>query len=186
MNKPDGLTVILPEDAEALILRLPVGEFYGIGPVTATKLQGIGVRTGADLREVSLERLTRDFGSPGAHMYQISRGIDERPVDPSEDRKSIGTEGTYDSGLYTLAQMQAQLPALAERTSKRLIKHDLAGWTVTLKVKFSDFDIVTRQLRLPAPVQAAEQLERVARYLLTPELLEDRAGCCSIHRHSAV
>ncbi|SMB77807.1 DNA polymerase IV [Deinococcus hopiensis] len=87
MNKPDGLTVILPEEADALILCLPVGEFYGIGPVTATKLQEMGVQTGADLRQVSLERFTREFGSHGAHMYQIARGMDDRPVDPSEDRK---------------------------------------------------------------------------------------------------
>ncbi|WP_019012434.1 DNA polymerase IV [Deinococcus aquatilis] len=94
MNKPDGLTVILPEKADALIAKLPVEDFFGIGPVTAARLQRMGVQTGADLRQLSLAELTTTFGVQGAHMYAIARGQDDRPVDPSDDRKSVGTEDT--------------------------------------------------------------------------------------------
>lgn len=108
INKPDGLTVILPGPADALIARLPVGDFYGIGPVTAGKLERLGIRTGADLRARTLADLTATFGSHGAHMYAIARGIDERPVDPRDDRKSVGMEDTYDTDLRTLAEMLAK------------------------------------------------------------------------------
>ncbi|WP_119675174.1 DNA polymerase IV [Deinococcus sp. RM] len=175
MNKPDGLTVILPDDADALLARLPVGDFYGIGPVTAGKLERMGIKTGADLRARSLPELTSAFGSHGAHMYAIARGLDERPVDPSDDRKSVGTEDTYDTDLRTLPEMLEKLPDLSERTSRRLTRHGLAGQVVTVKVKFANFDLVTRQQRLPAPVQDPEEIERVARYLLTADLIGGRA-----------
>ena len=175
MNKPDGLTVILPQDADALIARLPVGEFYGIGPVTAAKLERLGIRTGADLRARSLTELTAAFGRHGAHMYAIARGIDDRPVDPSDDRKSVGTEDTYDTDLRTLADMHAKLPGLSERTARRLARHGLAGRVVTVKVKFSNFEVISRQQSLPVPVQTAEEIGRVARRLLGADLVGTRA-----------
>ncbi|MFC4640248.1 DNA polymerase IV [Deinococcus hohokamensis] len=175
MNKPDGLTVILPEDADALIARLPVGEFFGIGPVTAGKLERMGVRTGADLRRLPLTQLTATFGAHGAHMYAISRGIDDRPVDPSDDRKSLGTEDTYDTDLRTLDEMHEKLIGLSERTSRRLSHHAVAGRVVAVKIKFSNFELLSRQVRLPAPVQSAPEIERVARHLLSADLVAGRA-----------
>ncbi|ASN83373.1 DNA polymerase IV [Deinococcus ficus] len=174
MNKPDGLTVILPHQADALLARLPVDAFFGIGPVTAAKLERLGIRTGADLRARPLAELTAAFGSHGAHMHAIARGVDDRPVDPSDDRKSVGTEDTYDQDLRTLPEMLAKLPDLSERTSRRLARHGLAGRVVAVKVKFANFEVVTRQLRLPSPVHRPEEIERVARHLLTPELVAGR------------
>lgn len=174
MNKPDGLTVILPDQALDLVARLPVSDFYGIGPVTAQRLAERGVYTGADLRRQSLMDLTREFGKHGAHMYDIARAVDERPVDPSEDRKSVGTEDTFDVDLWTLAQMREQLIGLAERTSARLARHGLAGRSVTLKVKFTNFEVITRRVTFPSPVSRPDELHRVAARMLTPELVDGR------------
>ncbi|WP_189010516.1 DNA polymerase IV [Deinococcus malanensis] len=174
MNKPDGLTVILPDEADALIARLPVREFYGIGPVTAARLEGMGVSTGADLRRLPLAELTATFGAHGAHMYAIARGIDDRLVDPSDDRKSIGTEDTFDTDVSSLDELAAHLHSLSERTSRRLKKHGLGGRVVVLKVKFANFELITRRVSLPVPVQAAEDLQRVASSLLNAQLLQNR------------
>ncbi|THF69195.1 DNA polymerase IV [Deinococcus sp. Arct2-2] len=175
MNKPDGLTVILPEDVEALVAGLPVGAFHGIGPVTARRLEERGVKTGADLQAVSLQELVSLFGVQGRQMYAVARGQDDRPVDPNGERKSVGVEETFDQDLREMQQMHGQLGMIAEKLQKRLESQSLAGRTVVLKVKFANFESVSRQISLPVPVFLETDLYRIAVHLLTPELLQGRA-----------
>jgi DNA polymerase-4 len=175
MNKPDGLTVILPEDVEALVAGLPVGAFHGIGPVTARKLEERGVRTGADLQAVSLQELVSLFGVQGRQMYAVARGQDDRPVDPSGERKSVGVEETFDLDLTSLQEMHVPLEHIAGQLQRRLESQSLAGRTVVLKVKFASFESISRQLSLSAPVSLHSDLFRIAVQLLTPELLQGRA-----------
>ncbi|AFZ67242.1 DNA polymerase IV [Deinococcus peraridilitoris] len=174
MNKPDGLTVIVPEQVDELVAKLPVSDFYGIGPKTAERMATLGVRTGADLRRVSLQDLLAHFGKSGEHYYQIARGIDERPVDPRDDRKSVGAEETFDQDEGNLEKLHLALAPIAGRVQARLARHALAGRVVTLKVKFHSFELLTRRVTLPVPVKDAREVLRVASTLLTEELLAGR------------
>lgn len=116
------------------------------------------------------------FGEKGGtQFWRIARGIDERPVDPSDDRRSVGAEETFDTDVSELAALRQTLEVMATRTSVRLAGQNLAGRTVTLKVKFANFQTVTRRVSLPLPVRAAADVTRVAATLLTPELLSGRA-----------
>lgn len=176
MRKPDGLTVIRPEEADGVLAGLDIRDFYGIGPKTAERMHELGVLNGADLKQLTLSELQRHFGErSGGHYWRIARGIDDRPVDPGEDRKSVGAEETFDTDLRDLARMRLALRAVAERTATRLDRHVLAGRTVTLKVKFADFQLVTRRVTLPACVSQPDELHAVASRLLTAELLAGRA-----------
>ncbi|WP_281173269.1 DNA polymerase IV [Deinococcus pimensis] len=175
MNKPDGLTVVRPEEVEALIARLPVGDFFGVGPKTARRMNELGIFTGADLRRAGEADLVTEFGeASGRHFWRIARGIDERAVDPSDDRKSVGAEETFDEDVSDFARLGVALRAVSARAAARLARHGLAGRTVTLKVKFFDFELVTRRTSLPLAVADADELFVVAGRLLTPTLLSDR------------
>lgn len=174
-RKPDGLTVILPSEADEVTARLPIEAFHGIGPKTAERMHALDVRTGLDLRRFTVEELQQRFGKAGQHYYNIVRGIDERPVDPSEDRKSVGTEDTFETDLRHYETLLGILAEIAARTAARLAVQGLAGRTVTLKVKFSDFQQLTRRVTLPVAVSSAEELTGIAVGLFTRELLGRRA-----------
>ncbi|MEM7294355.1 MAG: DNA polymerase IV [Pseudomonadota bacterium] len=144
MNKPDGLTVILPEQGEAFVARLPVGKFHGVGRVTEEKMQSLGIATGADLREWPLEELQREFGKSAQYYYDIARGIDNRPVEGNRQRQSIGAETTFESNLTKRLDMVEQLESLGTRVAEMLRSADLTARTVTIKVRYADFSLVTR------------------------------------------
>jgi len=144
INKPDGLFLIRPEDAEKFIEELSVEKFYGIGKVTAQKMHKLGIHTGADLKKWDLVSLVRNFGKPGAFFYDIVRGIDERPVEPDQERKSVGTELTYEKDLTTRFEVIAELYKLEKELMERLEHSETTGRTITLKIKFSDFRQITR------------------------------------------
>jgi len=148
INKPDGLFLIKPEDAEKFIEALEVEKFYGIGKVTAQKMHKLGIHTGADLKKWDLVSLVRNFGKPGVFFYDIVRGIDERPVEPDQERKSVGTELTYDKDLITCFEIIAELYKLEKELMERLEHSETTGRTITLKVKFSDFRQITRSKTL--------------------------------------
>jgi DNA polymerase IV len=148
INKPDGLFLIKPEDAEKFIEALEVEKFYGIGKVTAQKMHKLGIHTGADLKKWDLVSLVRNFGKPGVFFYDIVRGIDERPVEPDQERKSVGTELTYDKDLITRFEIIAELYKLEKELMERLEHSETTGRTITLKVKFSDFRQITRSKTL--------------------------------------
>jgi DNA polymerase-4 len=123
LQKPDGLTFIGPSKVEAFVEVLPVEKFYGVGKVTAAIMKGLGIHSGADLKKWSEEDLVQQFGKAGGFYYRIVRGIDERPVEPNQETKSIGAEDTFPADLTTLEQMNEELDKLAVVVSRRLTEH---------------------------------------------------------------
>ena len=174
MNKPDGLTVLLPEQIDELLAGLPVAEFHGIGPATAAKLAGLGIHTGADLRATSPEVLRERFGVVGTHFWRIAHGLDDRPVEPDRPYRSIGAEETYADDLHGMPAVLARLPGLAGGVERRLAGAGQCARTVILKLKFDDRSVITRRVTLPWPVQTAAALTDTAATLLTPEVLAGR------------
>lgn len=166
MRKPDALNVILKDEAEEILRALPVEKFHGIGPRTAARLHVTGIRTGADLRALSKAQLTQRFGKHGEHYWRLVRGIDDRPVDPNSVRKSVSSEETFPADLESLEELEQELPAIARAVARRLNRSGSLGRGVSVKLKYADHSIITRQQLLPLPVSSAAQLEAVARQIL--------------------
>ncbi len=166
LNKPDGLSVIRPEQALAFIATLAIERFFGIGPVTARKMKEIGIHTGLDLRQRSEDELVRHFGKVGRHYYRISRGQDEREVKADRPNKSIGAETTFDVDLTNPDEMLERLKPLADRVAERMTATENYGRTVTLKIKYRDFTVTTRQRTLDQQVHGTEELMTLASWLL--------------------
>lgn len=166
MNKPDGLTFIAPSEVEAFMEKLPVEKFHGVGRVTAEKMKGMGLHTGADLKKLQEEELIKHFGKSGRFFYRIVRGIDNRPVQPQRETKSVAAEDTFMQDLNEPEAMEAELQKIAERVSGRLQKYGLRGHTITLKVKFHDFRQITRNYSCTQAVNDYESLFRTAAELL--------------------
>ena len=165
VNKPDGLYVIPPAAGPDFVAGLEVGRFHGVGPATVGKMHGLGIRTGADLRDRSLEFLTRHFGISGRHFHNIARGIDHRSVRPDRERKSVGAETTFFDDLSDYDKAAEELKPLIAKVWRHCESHSLHGRTVTLKVKYSDFKIITRS-RTHGPVASLEALEATSLSLL--------------------
>jgi DNA polymerase-4 len=146
INKPDGLFLIRPEDAEKFIEELSVEKFYGIGKVTAQKMHRLGIHTGADLKKWDLISLVRNFGKPGVFFHDIVRGIDERKVEPDQERKSVGTELTYDKDLTTRFEVIAELYKLEKELLERLEHSDTTGRSKTLQNYVRDFDTLHKEV----------------------------------------
>jgi DNA polymerase-4 len=151
-RKPDGLCVITPEKGPEFVASLPVARFHGVGPVTARKMERLGIVTGADLREWSLAALQAHFGSSADWYWRICRGIDEREVKPDRPYKSVSAERTFEEDLIDPARLAAELERIAGYAWDRVTRAEVAGRTVTLKVKFGDFTIITRSKSFTAPV----------------------------------
>jgi DNA polymerase-4 len=166
MNKPDGLKFIGPSAIEAFMEKLPVEKFFGVGKVTATKMKSMNLHTGADLKQLSREDLLKHFGKPGGFYYQIVRGIDERPVQPNRETKSLAAEDTFPYDLSATDDMNNELDKIALIVFNRLQKYQLAGRTVTLKIRYSDFRLKTRSRSFPQPVNDLVTLAATAKELL--------------------
>jgi DNA polymerase-4 len=167
-NKPDGMCVITPKQGPGFVETLPVKKFHGVGPATAERMKRLGIETGADLKSHSAEFLQRHFGKAGLYYFAIARGVDDRPVRPDRERKSIGAERTFLSDLLKLEEAEAALPAIIEKVWRASDKMRLYGRTVTLKVKYADFRQITRSHTEPMPLIAQSDFERRARALLAP------------------
>jgi DNA polymerase-4 len=156
-RKPDGLCVITPEKGPDFVASLPVARFHGIGPVTARKMERLGIHTGADLRDWTLPALQASFGSSADWYWRICRGIDEREVRPDRPYKSVSAERTFDEDLRDPERLSAELERIAGYAWDRIERARVAGRTVTLKVKFGDFTIITRSKSFSSmiPDQAA-------------------------------
>jgi DNA polymerase-4 len=165
-RKPDGLTVIRPEQGPDFVASLPVARFHGVGPVTARKMESLGIFTGADLRRWSLPELESRFGSSGRWYYYICRGIDDRPVTPDRPYKSVSAERTFDEDLTEPGRLASELERVAGYAWARVERAQVAGRTVTLKVKYADFSIATRSKSFPAPVAGPEAFADAGRSLL--------------------
>jgi DNA polymerase-4 len=160
IKKPDGQFVIPPEDAAMFIEKLPVEKFYGIGKVTADKMHKFGIHNGADLKTWDLTSLVRNFGKVGMFYYKIVRGEDDREVETSQERKSVGTELTFDKDLTTKFEIIAELYKIEKELIKRLGESDASGRTITVKVKFSDFRQITRSKTLQNYINDFDTLHR--------------------------
>lgn len=158
MDKPDGLYLIAPEKAAEFIEKLPIEKFFGIGRVTAAKMHKLGIHCGADLLKWDLLSLIRNFGKSGRFYYDIARGIDERPVEVNSERKSVGTELTYEKDLTTQFEIIAELYKVEKELMERIENAGVTGRTVTLKVKFSDFRQITRSRTLPDYIRSFGKL----------------------------
>ena len=165
-NKPDGLCVIPPEKGPAFVATLPVSRFHGVGPVTAAKMQRLGIHTGADLAAWSRDQLDAHFGSSGEWYWKIARGIDERPVRPDRPYKSVSAERTFDEDLTESQALAAELERVAGFAWARVERAAVAGRTVTLKVKFADFTIITRSRSLPGPIGSQDEFTAIGQSLL--------------------
>jgi DNA polymerase-4 len=166
MDKPDGLTVIRPDEADAFIRALPIERFHGVGPVTARKLKAMGLATGADLRAAGFDALVRRFGRHGAQLWAVAHGRDERRVNPARLRKSVGCERTFGTDLRGRAALEDALGPIAETLARRIRDAGVRPLTLTLKVKDDRFLIQTRARRSAAPLTAATDLQGVATTLL--------------------
>src|SRR3954464_552962 len=165
-RKPDGLCVITPEKGPEFVASLPVARFHGVGPVTARKMERLGITTGADLREWSLPALQANFGSSAEWYWRICRGIDERAVKPDRPYKSVSAERTFDVDLSDPDRLSAELERVAGYAWDRVKRAEVAGRTVTLKVKFGDFTIITRSKSFAAPVPDVEAFSAAGQALL--------------------
>ena len=149
-NKPNGLFVITPEQVNTFIKQLPVNKLFGVGPVTAKKLEESGLKTCNDLQKLSLADLTTKFGSFGATLYDLCRGIDDRPVEPDRQRKSVSVEETFPVDLATLSEGIKQLPILLKRLKERVSEcSDLIIAKLFIKIKFYDFTRTTVECIFP-------------------------------------
>lgn len=173
INKPDGLKFIGPSSIEAFMEALPVEKFYGVGKVTAEKMKKMGLHTGADLKKLTEDEMSRHFGKAGRFYYQIVRGIDDRPVQPHRETKSLGAEDTFPYDLTETDEMNTELDKIAETVVKRLQRYELQGRTITLKVKYSDFRQITRNRSFTKPVGDLETIAATAKDLLLASGIED-------------
>jgi DNA polymerase-4 len=169
-EKPDGLTVLTPEDASRILPTVPVEKLHGVGPRTAEKMRALGIRNGADLLRHEEEELVTHFGKVGRYFYRLARGIDDRPVEPTSARKSVSSEVTFSEDLHSLAELARELPALSEGVARRLERAGASGRGVVLKIKSADHSVLTRQVLLPLPVRSAAQILEVARFILREKL----------------
>jgi DNA polymerase-4 len=172
LHKPDGLTTISLQQAPAFLDALPIDKFFGVGKVTAAKLRALNIETGADLKRFGEDRLRSLFGKYGSSLYHLACGEDTRSVEPSRERKSVGKEVTFARDLVDRDRMEAILEDLAGQVERRLAELDLSGRTLTLKVKLSNFQLMTRSVSRPYGFQKAEEMTPVLRALLG-QLKED-------------
>ena len=165
-QKPDGLTVVPPARVAGFLAPLPVRRLHGVGPATERALGELGVTTVADLRALPPDRLVARFGRHGRMLHDFARGIDDRPLDLTRERKSLGTENTYSTDLADLAAMDAELDRLAAAVAAALERRQLTAATLTVKVRYSDFTTVTRSRTLTAPTAEGAAIAHHARELL--------------------
>src|ERR1700678_3705633 len=160
--KPNGQFAIMPDRAEAFVATLPVAKFHGVGPKTTARMGALGIETGADLRRQTLAFLQRNFGKAGSWYYEIARGQDDRPVQADRERKSSGSETTFSEDLTDPIQIEAGVIAMADDVWSWCEKTNARGRTVTVKIKWADFQISTRSRSMERRVQTREKLHELA------------------------
>jgi DNA polymerase IV len=159
----------------AFVERLPVEQFHGVGPATAAKMNRLGIATGLDLRAQTLPFLQQHFGKPGPYYYWIARGVDERPVHAGRVRKSVGAETTFAQDLHAFEPMREALEPIIAKVWRHCLATGIRGRTLTLKVKFTDFQQITRSKSVDGVIDSLADLERLSLGLLEP-LLPLRKG----------
>ena len=166
INKPNGYKVILPHEAESFLEQLPIQKFYGIGKVTAKKMNAMNIFTGLDLKRYSKIQMIKLFGKPGRFYYDIIRGDDNRPVNPNSERKSIGAERTFGENLQTIEEMMEQVERIAAILLKAINRTQNPGRTLTLKIRDGEFQTFTRSKTHPYYLTTKEALVKTSKKLL--------------------
>ncbi len=172
-NKPDGLTFVSASKILPFMESLPIEKFFGVGKVTAAKMKKLGIFNGCDLKQFSEESLVRHFGKSGRFFFAIVRGFDNRSVQTNRPIKSISVEDTFDQDISDREILLEIVKELAVKLNKRLSARELQGRTVVLKVKFSDFSLLTRSLTTTEPIIHAEGLYQIGAELFNKIELED-------------
>ncbi|MBO8460332.1 MAG: DNA polymerase IV [Bacteroidetes bacterium] len=165
-RKPNGLCTIHPLQALQFIDTLPIKAFWGVGKVTARKMEELGIHNGKELRDKGLNFLLHHFGKAGVLYYNFARGIDHRPVESNRIRKSIGCEHTLEKDICTKASMIIELYHVAVELEERMKRHNTSGHTLTLKIKFHDFSTVTRSISSTTAIASLQALLRLGKELL--------------------
>lgn len=165
-RKPDGLSVIMPDGALKFLEQLPVERFFGVGKVTAQRMHELGIKTGADLKEFEEIDLVRHFGKHGSMYYNFVRGIDDREVESERIRKSLGAEETFSNDLYRVVDLLRELDEIAREVHKRAVKRKFVSKTLTLKVKYADFDVITRTRTVDYYLRSYERIFELGKELL--------------------
>lgn len=172
INKPNGQKTINPNEISSFIDQLEVKKFFGIGEKTCDKMYHLGIFTGYDLRSKSKEFLQDHFGNSGLHYYELARGIHNGAVVPNRLPKSIGAERTFETNLTSIIYLRTKLEEVCEETSNRLQKRNLAGKTITLKIKYSDFNTQTRSITCSYFIRSYDLLLNEAMQLLEQQELK--------------
>lgn len=166
MDKPNGLYVVKPHQVEQFVASLTIEKFFGVGKVTATKMKAKGIFTGADLKKESERNLVKWFGKAGYYFYNVARGIDNRPVIPHRERKSLGAESTFSKDYSDKVVLLEKLYKVATSVSKRLAKSGGLPKTLTVKIKFADFAQITRSKTVGNGISTLQQISLLANDLL--------------------
>ena len=169
VNKPNGIFVITPDKAQEFINNLEVRKFFGIGKVTSEKLNKTGIWFGRDLKQIDRFELVRLFGKSGNYYFEICRGIDQRPVEPARERKSVGAEQTFSTDLFSEKELETELLQIAEILWERYERSNAKAKTLTLKYKYADFEQHTRSKTNPGWFSTKNELEAEAKGLLQSE-----------------
>ncbi len=166
VNKPNGLFVITPQKAEKFLEKLAIEKFFGVGRVTAQRMHELGIKNGLDLKQHSETELVSHFGKAGAMYYQFVRGIDEREVESEYVRKSLGAEETFAEDLYEVVDLLRALDDIAREVHRRAEKRNFLAKTLTLKIKYADFNVITRSRTVDFYLKTYEQLFDLGKELL--------------------
>lgn len=166
VKKPNGMFVIHPDEAAGYIENLPIEKFHGVGKVTAQKFKKLGIHNGYDLKETPLETIIKYFGKNGLFFYNIARGIDNRLVEPERERKSVGAENTFTKNLIEKKELNEAMKEISDILCGRLVKAGVWGKTITVKIKYHDFQQVTRSKTFDNDVSSKDAIFNIARDLL--------------------
>jgi len=166
-NKPNGLFVVKPKDAERFVETLAIEQFFGVGKVTAERMHQLGIKTGADLKQWSEQGLVANFGKAGHMYYQNARAIDNRSVESQRIRKSVSSETTFAIDIDRFEEIVPELEKLTHEVIEYVNKKDFKGRTVSLKIKFSDFKIISRSKTFTTPISDYETLFKTGMELLS-------------------
>jgi len=173
INKPNGQKTVNPEEVIEFLEELPINKFYGVGKVTAAKMYNLGIFTGNDLKQKSLNEMIKLFGKSGAHYYNIVRGIHKSEVKPNRIRKSVGAERTFRENISSEIFMIEKLNDIADEIEKRMEKNKTKGKTITLKIKYSDFTQQTRSKTVDKFISKKKEFFPIVKELLYQEELEN-------------
>lgn len=166
INKPNGQCVIKPKQAEAFVETLPIHRFYGIGKVTAEKMMALGIVSGKELKEQSQEFLVKNFGKVGKYYFEIARGQDHRAVVAERETKSVSVETTFITDLELVSEIYGQLYKLTDALLIRTQKHQMIGKTLTIKIKYADFESITRSKTLENGYFQKKEINKTIDYLI--------------------